>query len=51
MSPPITDYGSNGQNYITSYRYGQQQQQQSPSLDYNTEANAAIIIDEAEKLS
>jgi hypothetical protein len=28
----------------------QQQQQQSPSPDYNTEANAVIIIDEAEKL-
>jgi hypothetical protein len=42
----ITDYSSsNGQNYM----YGQQQQQNS-SPDYDTEANAAIIISEAEKL-
>jgi hypothetical protein len=45
MSPSITDYSSNGQNYM----YGQQQQQNSSS-DYDIEANAAIIICEAEKL-
>jgi cell division septum initiation protein DivIVA len=47
----IIDYSSNnGQDYTASCVYGQQQQQQSPSPDYNTEANAAIIIGEAEKL-
>jgi hypothetical protein len=40
----MIDYSSNGQDYM----YGQQQQ--SPSPDYNTEANTAIIICEAEKL-
>ena len=40
----MIDYSSNGQDYM----YGQQQQY--PSLDYGTEANAAILIDEAEKL-
>ena len=31
--------------------YGRQiQQQQYPSPDYNTEANMALIVDEAEKL-
>jgi hypothetical protein len=51
MSPSITDYSStNGQDYTASSKYGQQQQQQKSSPDYNTEANAAIIIDEAEKL-
>jgi hypothetical protein len=32
------------------YGQQQQQQQQNSSLVYNTETNAAIIIDEAEKL-
>jgi hypothetical protein len=46
----ITDY-SNSQDYINSYMYGGQiQQPQYPLPNYNTEANAAIIIDEAEKL-
>jgi hypothetical protein len=42
----ITDYSSSN---VQDYMYGQQQQQSS-SPDYNTEANAAIIIGEAEKL-
>jgi hypothetical protein len=53
MSPSIIDYSSNGQDYINSCSmYGQQQPQslQYPSLNYNTEANVAIIVDEAEKL-
>ena len=46
----ITDYSSNsGQDYTASCMYGQTNNK-SPSPDYNTEANAAIIIDEAEKL-
>jgi hypothetical protein len=46
MSPSITAYtSSNGQNYM----YGPQQQQNS-SPNYNTEANIAVIVDEAEKL-
>jgi hypothetical protein len=45
MSPSIIDYSSNSQDYM----YGQQQQQNS-SPDYDIEANAAIIICEAEKL-
>jgi hypothetical protein len=50
MSPSITDYsGSSSQNYAASYTYGPDQQQKS-SPNYNTEANAAVIIDEAEKL-
>jgi hypothetical protein len=53
MSPSIIDYSnSNGQDYIDNCMYGQQQQQrqQNWSPDYDTEANVAIIIDEAEKL-
>jgi hypothetical protein len=50
MSPSITDYtSSNGQDYTTSFMDGKQQQQNS-SPDYDIEANAAIIISEAEKL-
>jgi transposase-like protein len=45
----ITDYSSS-QDYTDSYMYGQIQQPQYLSPDNNTEANAAIIIDEAEKL-
>jgi hypothetical protein len=41
----VTDYSGNGQDYM----YGQQQQQNS-SPDYDTEANAAMIVNEAEKL-
>lgn len=45
----VTDYSSNkGQDY-TAYTYEHQQQQNS-SPDYNTEANTAVIIVEAEKL-
>jgi hypothetical protein len=48
MSPSITDYSSSkGQDYTAPCTYGQQQ---NSSPDYNTEANAAIIIGEAEKL-
>ena len=45
----ITDYNSSSisENHSASYMYGQPQ---SPSLDYDTEAHASIIIDEAEKL-
>jgi hypothetical protein len=52
MSPSIIDYSnSNGQDYIDNCMYGQQQQrQQNWSPDYDTEANVAIVIDEAEKL-
>jgi hypothetical protein len=50
LSPSITDYSSNGQNYTASFMDGKQQQQQNSSSDYDTEANAAIIISEAEKL-
>jgi hypothetical protein len=46
----VTDYSSNkGQDNTASSKYGQQQQQNS-SPDFDTEANAAIIIDEAKKL-
>jgi hypothetical protein len=46
-SPSITDYNSSSSNqpYTVSYMYGLQQPR-----DYNTEANAAVILDEAEKL-
>jgi hypothetical protein len=53
MSPSIIDYSnsSNGQDYIDSCMYGQQQPpQQNWSPDYDTKASVAIIIDEAEKL-
>jgi hypothetical protein len=50
MSSMIDYSSSGGQDYTAPYMYGQQQQQQNSSLDYNTEANAAIIIDEAEKI-
>ena len=53
MPPSIIDcYDSNGQDYAASYMYGGQirQSQQYPSPNYNTEANVAIIVDEAEKL-
>ena len=48
------DYYSNssssGQQYYTaSYMYGPQPQQER-SQDYNTEVNAAAIVNEAEKL-
>jgi hypothetical protein len=49
----ITDYNSNISEYSTaSYMYGPPPPtpQRSSSPDYNTEANAAIIVDEAEKL-
>jgi hypothetical protein len=51
MSPSLTDYSSSkGQDYNDSCgMYGQQQRQQNWSPDYDTEANLAIIIDEAEK--
>ncbi|MGC2426343.1 MAG: hypothetical protein WA421_04860, partial [Nitrososphaeraceae archaeon] len=46
----VTDYSSNkGQDNTASSKYGQQQQQNS-SPDYDTEANAAMIVNEAEKL-
>jgi hypothetical protein len=45
----MIDYNSNGQDYTVSCMYGQQQQQSS-SPDYNTEANVSIIVEEAEKL-
>ncbi len=51
--PSIIDcYNSNSQDYAASYMYGGQiqQPQQYPSPNYNTEANVAIIVDEAEKL-
>ena len=53
MPPSITDcYNSDGQDYAASYMYGGQIQQQSQQyLSPNTEANAAMIVDEAEKLS
>jgi hypothetical protein len=52
MSPSITDcYSNSSQDYTYSYAYGQiQQSQQYPSSNYTTEANVAIIVDEAEKL-
>jgi hypothetical protein len=49
----ITDYySSNDQDYTVSYTYGLhiQQQRQCSSPDYNTEANIAVMIEEAEKL-
>jgi hypothetical protein len=51
MSPSIMDYSgsSSSQDYTSSSMYGPDQQQKS-SLDYNTEANAAMIVDETEKL-
>jgi transposase-like protein len=45
----MIDYSSSGGQDYTAYTY-EQQQQQSLSPDCNTETNAAIIIDEAEKL-
>jgi len=54
MPSSITDcYNSDGEDYAASYMYGGQIQQQQPqylSPDDNTEANAAMIVDEAEKL-
>jgi hypothetical protein len=54
MPPSIIDcYDSNGQqDYAASYLYGGQiqQPQQDLSPNYNAEANAAIIVEEAEKL-
>jgi hypothetical protein len=53
MPSSIIDcYNTNGQDYTDSYTYGQMQQQPqylSPDNN-NTEANLAIIVDEAEKL-
>jgi hypothetical protein len=49
----IDCYNGNSQDYASSYMYGGQIQQQSPqysSPNYNTEAKAAMIVDEAEKL-
>jgi hypothetical protein len=50
--PPIIDcYDTNGQDYAASYMYGGQIQQRSQQyLSPNTEANATVIVDEAEKL-
>jgi hypothetical protein len=48
MSPSIIDYSS--QYYTASYVNGQIQQPQYPSPNYNTKANVAIIVEEAEKL-
>jgi hypothetical protein len=50
--PSIIDcYNTNGQDYTGSYMYGGQiQQRQYSSADYNTEANIAVIVEEAEKL-
>jgi transposase-like protein len=54
MPQSIIDcYNGNSQDYAASYMYGGQIQQQSPqysSPNYNTEAKAAMIVDEAEKL-
>jgi hypothetical protein len=53
MSPSMTDYYNiNDQDYTDFYTYGQtqQQSQQYPSSNYNTEANIAMIVEEAEKL-
>jgi hypothetical protein len=54
MPQSIIDcYNGNSQDYASSYMYGGQIQQQSPqysSPNYNTEAKAAMIVDEAEKL-
>jgi hypothetical protein len=53
MPPSIIDcYDSNGQDYTASYMCGGQirQSQHYPSPNYDTEANIAIIVDEAEKL-
>jgi hypothetical protein len=49
MSSMIDYSSSSGRDYTASFMYGPDQQQKS-SPDYNTEANAAIIIDEAKKL-
>ena len=49
MSPSITDYSGNKARIIC-FLYVRTQQQQYSSPDYDTEANAAIIISEAEKL-
>ena len=48
----ITDYySSSSQDYTASYMFGGQiQQQQYSSSDYDTEANKAVIVEEAEKL-
>ena len=51
--PSIIDfYNSDGQDYTASYMYGGriQQSQQYQLQDYDTEANVAIIVEEAEKL-
>jgi hypothetical protein len=51
--PSVIDcYNTNTQDYAASYMYGGQiqQQRQYSSLDYNTEANIDMIVDEAEKL-
>ncbi|HZD81441.1 MAG TPA: hypothetical protein VE076_01075, partial [Nitrososphaeraceae archaeon] len=45
----ITDYSSS-QDYTDSYMYGQIQQPQYLSPDNNTEANKAMMVEEAEKL-
>jgi hypothetical protein len=52
MPPSIIDcYDSNGQDYAASYMYGGQiQPQRYQSPHNNTEANASVIVDEAEKL-
>jgi hypothetical protein len=52
MSSSITDYySSSSQDYTAFYMFGGQiQQQQYSSSDYNTEANMAVIVEEAEKL-
>jgi hypothetical protein len=45
----MTDYCSS-EDYTASNKHGVQIQQQYSSSDYNTEANTAMIVDEAEKL-
>ena len=50
MRSIIDCYNTDGQDYTDSYKYRQMQQPQYLSPDNNTEANAAIIVDEAEKL-
>jgi hypothetical protein len=52
ISPSIMDYsGNSSQDYTDSYMYEQlQQQAQYLSPDNNTEANIAVIAEEAEKL-
>jgi hypothetical protein len=50
MPSIIHCYNSDGQDYAASDMYGGQIQQHYSSPDYNTEANMALIVDEAQKL-